>query len=89
MENKLELVDVFATWCGPCRMMEPILKSFGDKNPNVIITKIDSDENPEICKKYGIRGVPTFILLQNDVEVWRKVGSISESMLTEEINKYV
>ncbi len=70
------LVDFHATWCGPCKMMEPVIKElkskFGDK---LSVIKIDIDKNQELAGKLGVRGVPTFILYKSGKPVWRESGA--------------
>ena len=70
------LVDFHATWCGPCKMMEPVIKElkgkFGDK---LSVIKIDIDKNQELAGKLGVRGVPTFILYKEGKLVWRASGA--------------
>lgn len=72
------LVDFYADWCGPCRMMPPILKEvkneFGD---SVHVIKIDVDKNQSVSMKYGIRSIPTIMIFQNGEVVWRHTGVAS------------
>ncbi len=74
-ENKPTLVDFFATWCGPCRVMSPILedvkKRMGDR---ANILKVDIDQNQALAEQYNVRSVPTLILFKNGEAVWRAVG---------------
>ncbi|MCF1752863.1 thioredoxin [Mariniradius sediminis] len=71
------LVDFFATWCGPCQMMQPILQDtaqqLGDK---IKIIKVDVDKNPLAASKFQVRGVPTLILFQNGKVLWRQSGVV-------------
>jgi thioredoxin 1 len=77
------LVDYWAAWCGPCKMIAPILdevaKDYGDK---LQIAKINVDENQQVPAKFGIRGIPTLILFKNGAVAAQKVGALSKSQLT-------
>ncbi len=77
------LVDYWADWCGPCKMIAPILEEIATEyNGKVKITKLNIDENPGTPPKYGIRGIPTLMLFKGgDVEA-TKVGALSKSQLT-------
>lgn len=76
------LVDCFATWCGPCQTLAPILKDVKDKlGDRISIIKIDVDKNQQIASQYQVRGVPTMILFQNGKQLWRQSGVLSSSDL--------
>lgn len=76
------LVDFFATWCGPCKMMQPILedtaKQLGDK---IKIIKVDVDKNPLAASNFQVRGVPTLILFQKGKVLWRESGVVPSHQL--------
>ncbi len=76
--EKPTLVDFYADWCGPCKMMHPVLyKLKDDLGESVKILKINVDKNASVSEKFQIRGVPTFILFKNSKIVWRKSGALS------------
>ncbi|MBM6499359.1 thioredoxin [Flavobacterium macrobrachii] len=80
------LVDFFATWCGPCQTLTPILKQVKDTlGERITIIKIDVDKNQELASKLQVRGVPTMMLYQNGNQLWRQSGVLSK----EEIIKIV
>ncbi|MEW5839091.1 MAG: thioredoxin TrxA [Pseudomonadota bacterium] len=76
------LVDYWAEWCGPCRMIAPILEEIAkDYAGRVKIAKLNIDENPATPPKYGIRGIPTLMLFKNGAVAATKVGALSKSQL--------
>ncbi|SHG29779.1 thioredoxin [Flavobacterium micromati] len=90
--EKPVLIDFFATWCGPCRTLAPILKQVKDSmGERISIIKIDVDKNQQIASKYQVRGVPTMILFQNGKQLWRQSGVLSKEdvikVITEKSNK--
>ena len=87
--EKPVLVDFSAEWCGPCKMMTPILKqtkdSLGDK---VTIIKVDIDKNPHAAEHYGIQGVPTLIVFKNGEIKWRQSGVVPANQLIKVLSQY-
>jgi thioredoxin 1 len=82
------LVDFSAEWCGPCKMMAPILKDFkAEVNDAVKVIKIDVDKSPQAASVYQIQGVPTLILFQKGQILWRKSGVTSAKELVKVINE--
>jgi thioredoxin 1 len=87
--DKPTLVDFYATWCMPCRMMTPIIDEMSNEISDVAsILKIDVDQYRDITVKYGIRGVPTFIIFKNGEIVWRQSGVVQKNVLKETINQF-
>ncbi|PHR68145.1 thioredoxin TrxA [Alcanivorax sp.] len=77
------LVDYWAPWCGPCKMVAPILEQLaGEYGDKLTIAKINIDDNPETPKKYGVRGIPTLTIFKNGNVEATKVGALSKSQLT-------
>ena len=84
------LVDYWAEWCGPCKMIAPVLEEIaGAYAGKIKIAKMDVDANQEVPAKYGIRGIPTLILFKNGEEVAKKVGAMSKSQLTAFLDSHV
>jgi len=76
------LVDFKADWCGPCKMMIPILKEVKHQlKDNISIIKIDIDKNPSVATKYQVRGVPTLILFKEGKQIWRQSGVVQANQL--------
>ncbi|WP_191858799.1 thioredoxin [Hanstruepera ponticola] len=89
-KDKPVLIDFFAEWCGPCKMMSPILKEvkdiIGDK---VSVIKIDVDKNQELAAQLQVRGVPTLILYKNGKQLWRQSGVVQKIDLIKLIESHV
>lgn len=87
--DKPVLVDFFAEWCGPCKMMAPVLKEVkaivGDA---ATIIKVDVDKSPQAANEYQVQGVPTFIVFKNGKPVWRNSGVIPKVKLIEVISNF-
>ncbi|RCW92499.1 thioredoxin [Winogradskyella arenosi] len=76
------LVDFFADWCGPCKMLAPILKQVKETmGEDVSIIKIDVDKNQALASKYQVRGVPTMLLFKNGKQVWRESGVLQKDAI--------
>ena len=88
--EKPTLVDFYADWCGPCKVLNPIIEEtksvLGD---TATILKVDVDKNREIAVKYGIRGIPTLIIFQNGNPVWRHSGIVTKNSLVDKVVEFI
>lgn len=81
------VVDFYADWCGPCKMMAPIFDELArERAGEVLFAKLDTDRNPTMAAKYGIRGIPTLIVFQNGREATRQVGALPKPALAKIID---
>lgn len=88
MNEKAVLVDFFATWCGPCKMLSPVLESVAEKmKDKVTIVKVDVDRSPDLAAKFGVMSVPTMIMFKNGRQVDAFSGYMPEANLMTNIEK--
>lgn len=69
------LLDFYADWCGPCRMIAPLVEEIADENPNVTVGKINVDEEPELAQRFGVASIPMLVVLQDGQVVNQAVGA--------------
>ncbi len=87
--DKLALVDFYAEWCGPCKMMGPILKDVKKEVGDIVtIIKVDVDKSPQAAQEYQVQGVPTLILFKNGKPLWRQSGVVPKAGLVNVIKKF-
>jgi thioredoxin 1 len=87
--GKPVLVDFYAEWCGPCKMMSPILKQAKDAlGDQATIIKVDVDKNPEAAQHYGVQGVPTLIVFKNGQVKWRQSGVVQAQTLIDVLSQH-
>ena len=87
--EKPVLVDFFATWCGPCNMVAPILEKIGKERNDFDIAKVDIDESLELAEEYDIQVVPTMLLFKNGNVVGTSVGAMPEEEIIKFVKKYL
>lgn len=87
--EKMVVVDFFATWCGPCQMLMPVLEEIASETENYDIVEIDVDEAQELAMNYGIEAVPTMIIFKNGMEIDRIGGYYPKEDLLEELERYI
>ncbi|MFI5133277.1 MAG: thioredoxin [Chitinophagales bacterium] len=88
--DKPVVVDFFAEWCGPCKLMAPILHNVKDKTGDrVTVLKMDIDKNPNYTELYNIRAVPTLIIFKGGEILWRKSGVASAHEILEQLNTHI
>ena len=83
ISNGKVVVDFFATWCGPCKMLGPVFEKVSDEVNDVKFVKLDVDKFNDIAREYGVMSIPTLILFENGNELKRNVGFMSEDKLKE------
>jgi len=84
------IVDFWAPWCGPCRMVAPILdKIASEMGDKVMVAKVNTDENVEWASKYGVRGIPTMLFIYNGEVVHSQVGALPEPMLRDVLDQFL
>ena len=87
--SKPVLVDFWAQWCTPCRMLAPTVEAVAQQyNETATVVKLNVDDNPSTAQRYGIKGIPTLILFREGKEVERVVGATSKESITRMIDKY-
>ena len=81
------LVDFFATWCGPCKMLSPVLEQLAEKEPDLLILKIDVDEVGALAARFGVQAIPTLILFKDGNQVYKRMGYQNMNQLLGFINQ--
>lgn len=79
--NKLVLLDFYADWCGPCRMVSPLVNEIAEENPQYLVGKINVDQEPELAQAFGVSSIPTLVVMKNGRIVQRSVGARPKSQI--------
>ena len=84
------IVDFWAPWCGPCKMIAPTLEKLAKENQGkLIVAKVNTDENPEWMTKFGVQGIPTLLFVSGGKIVHRQVGAVPERMLRDVVDQFM
>ncbi len=86
IKEGIVVVDFFATWCGPCKMLGPIIEKLGNSMNNVKFIKVDVDKHEELARRYGVMSIPTIIFFKDGKEVTKRIGFIPEEGIKEIIS---
>ena len=91
LQSKLPvIVDFWAPWCGPCKMVAPILDKLAkDYDGKLVVAKVNTDENQEWAGRYGVQGIPTMLFVANGKVIHRQVGAVPEGMLREALDQFL
>ena len=85
LKKEVLLVDFWAPWCGPCKMVAPTLNEIAETEPDITIGKVNVDHNQDLAKKYKVRNIPTMLIFKNGVEVGRIVGVKTKKAILKEV----
>jgi len=83
------LVDFWAEWCGPCKMIAPVLEEIASEHDSLRITKLNVDDNPDAARRYGVMSIPTMIVFKDGQEAKRLIGAKGKGQMVQELSEYL
>lgn len=86
-QNKNVVIDFYATWCGPCKMLSPVMENVANESKNVKVVKVDVDDASELAEMFGIRSVPTIVYIKEKSLADRQIGFRTKEQILESIEK--
>ena len=85
--GKIILLDFYADWCGPCRMLSPVVDEFAEENPDFVVGKINVDQDPELSEEFGVSSIPMLVVMKDGKILNKSVGAKSKQQILEMIEK--
>jgi thioredoxin 1 len=81
VQDGIVLIDFWAAWCGPCRAFAPVFERVSERNPDAVFAKVDTEAEPELAERYGIRSIPTLVVYRDGIPVFGQPGALPEPAL--------
>ncbi|HAN09147.1 MAG TPA: thioredoxin [Clostridiales bacterium] len=89
IDKGVTIVDFYADWCGPCKMMGPVMENISDEVENVSVCKVNVDKANDIAARYNVMSIPTFIIFKDGNQVETFKGAMPKEMITNKLNKFI